>query len=466
MKPLVQSLSVLVELGLYALLLVATLHLWRQGGWAKRKGPIDDDPEAEPEADHPIVTVQLPLRNEAAVVEGLLHHVTALTWPRDRLEIQVLDDSDDETCALLDRLVEQARHEGARITLLRRGDRHGFKAGNLAHGLTVARGDFIVVLDADSEPDPDLLQRLHAALRKHPELVFAQARWRFRNTDGVLTQLQAAILDALFTIEQARLSDEHKPVQFNGTAGMWRRSALVDCGGWLPSGASLTEDLDLSLRAEALGLRGCTLPALSVSTELPADMASFVAQQVRWVRGGGLALRSFARHMLSSLSMSTLLPVAGHLLRHARQPFLVAAALRLTLVAWHRAHPVCPAWLGPLLLVLATLTTGRYLDAARRRIGARPIPWLGPAMISLSMGLAPRLASAFVGGALGRTGAGFVRTPKGGNKVMARRWPSLLEGLVLLASAVAAVGFLESEDVVGLFASILVAFSVTWVATS
>ena len=464
MKPLVESLSALVELGLYALLFTATFHLWRQGSWAKRKGPVQE-PELEPGHDHPLVTVQLPLRNEAAVVGSLLEHVTALAWPRDRLEIQVLDDSDDETSALLDRLVDDARTEGARITLLRRGDRHGWKAGNLAHGLTAARGDFIVVLDADAEPEPDLLERLHAALRDHPERAFVQARWRFRNTESVLTCLQSAILDALFTIEQARLGDEGKPVQFNGTAGMWRRSALVDCGGWLPGAASLTEDLDLSLRAEALGLRGCTLPEISVSTELPADMASFVAQQVRWVQGGGLALRSFARRLISSLSTSTLLPFAGHLLRHARQPLLVAAALRLAVVAWHEAHPVCPAWLGPIVLTLATLTMGRYLDAARRRIGARPIAWLGPAMMALSMGLAPRLASAFIGGALGRTGVGFQRTPKGGGTT-ARRWPSVLEGLVLLASAIAAVGFLESQDVVGLFASMFVAFSVTWVATS
>jgi len=477
-SPLILQLTcALVEVALYLMLAAASLHLVRAAGWALSRGRrlAPASPAAPPEAAW--VTVQLPLRNEPAVAEGALRSAAALAWPGERLELQVLDDSDDETVATVDRVAAELAASGVHIEVLRRAERRGYKAGALAEGLLRARGELILVLDADFRPEPALLAQLEAHLRSGPELAFVQARWAFRNERAsLLTRLQAAILDALFAVEQARLSEQEGPVQFNGTAGLWRRSAIERAGGWATGEDALTEDLDLSFRAHEAGLRGVTLPELAVSTELPESSRDFRTQQARWVRGGALTLRALGRRLLSRANTGAdARTMLGHLVRHARQPLLVAAALRLPLVALGLAAPVCPPWVGPLVLGGLLAATGLYLGAAARAIGrsfwSRAL--LSPALVALSMGLAPALSLAFLGGLAGHTAGGFVRTHKRGeggertSPTVGRRGlelARLLGALVAMVIAGSAEIFLRAGDTRGALAAALCALGCAWLA--
>ena len=253
-----------IEIALYAMLLAASVHLLRQAMWGFAAGRLKNPVPVAPTSH--FVTVQLPLRNERQMAEGLVRAAVVLDGAN--LEVQVLDDSDDETRALLDRVARELRDEGHDVQVLRRTDRSGYKAGALAYGLALARGEFVLVLDADFRPTPDLVSQLAAVLDANPALAFAQARWSFRNERTLLARLQSAILDALFAVEQARLTANAAPVQFNGTAGLWRKDAIERAGGWALSDTALTEDLDLSFRAHEAGLRGVTRPELAVSTRV------------------------------------------------------------------------------------------------------------------------------------------------------------------------------------------------------
>ncbi len=316
-----------LQVGTWLLLFAAAVHLLRAASWAAGRAMADQTPPLDGEL--PAVTVQLPIRNERAVAERLLRTVCALDWPRDRLQVQALDDSDDETSAILDQVAAELRAAGHDVTVSRRAERTGFKAGNLQSGLATTRGEYLAVFDADSQPPPDFLKRTVPHLAADAKLAFVQSRWSFDNERaGLLTRIQALILHGLFAVEQSRLSDEKKPLQFNGTCGVWRTSALRDAGGWASS--SVTEDLDLSYRVQLTGLRGVMLPSLTVDTELPPTLAAFRAQQSRWVRGSGEALRALARRILrGDAPAGAKLSMLVHLLRHARQPWLV-----LFLLAW------------------------------------------------------------------------------------------------------------------------------------
>ena len=463
----------IVEIALYLALLLASVHLARAAWWALARGPLGPELPDDETPSARFVTVQLPLRNEPLVAEGALRAAAALRWPKERLEIQVLDDSDDETIGIVDRVAGELRAEGVSIEALRRGSREGFKAGALAHGLARARGEYILVLDADFRPEPSFLASLARRLTSDQALAFVQARWSFRNeAANLLTRAQAAILDALFTIEQAELSARAAPVQFNGTGGLWRRDAIVRAGGWATSDDALTEDLDLSFRAHEVGLRGITIPGLAVSTELPESVASFVAQQARWVRGGGLGLRAIGRRLVARAALEDARTMLAHLARHARQPLFIAAIVRLVLVASFGVRSICAAWVGPAMIGATVLASGAYLGAAARRLGlgfaARAA--LAPALAALSVGLAPALSLAFVGGVLGRTGGGFARTEKRGEAAPRRKrsskW-SVARGLSLLlalGSTAALLIFFRAGDLTGVTAAALCAIGCAWMS--
>jgi hypothetical protein len=464
MHPL-QATCALIEISLYAMLVVASLALLRRARWAFARGEIAEPTPALPPDDAPFVTVQLPLRDELEMVPSLLECVAALDWPRDRLEVQVLDDSSDETSAEVDRVAAELRELGTKVEVVRRGDRRGYKAGALALGLQRARGELLLVLDADFRPESDLLAALHAVLAADATLAFCQARWAFRNERlNLLTRLQAAILDALFVVEQPMLGEASAPVQFNGTAGLWRKDAIARAGGWDTSDDALTEDLDLSFRAHELGLRGVTVESLSVSTELPPNMATFRAQQARWVRGGALTLRAIGRRLAARASTRDARVALGHLLRHVRQPLFVAAILRLALVATGCVSSVCPAWIGPSVFAFVALAATAYLGSARMRLRRSFTTSLGLTLVALSVGLAPILSAAFLGGLFGRRGGGFQRTPKG-RAAGERRAPRPLGtiALAVLASATALL-FLRADDGTGFVAALLAAVGLAWVA--
>jgi cellulose synthase/poly-beta-1,6-N-acetylglucosamine synthase-like glycosyltransferase len=231
----------------------------------------------------PVVTVQLPLYNEMYVADRLIDAVCRLDYPRDRLEIQVLDDSTDETRSIAEFAVRRSEAQGIDIKYYHRTDRTGFKAGALEAGLKVARGEFVAIFDADFIPTPDFLQRLIPYFSA-PKIGMVQARWGHINQDySLLTKIQSILLDGHFVLEHGGRHRSGLFFNFNGTAGVWRRLAIDDAGGWQHD--TLTEDLDLSYRAQLRGWQFVFVPDLIAPAEVPVEMNAFKSQQHRWAKG-------------------------------------------------------------------------------------------------------------------------------------------------------------------------------------
>ncbi|MGE5152747.1 MAG: glycosyltransferase [Bdellovibrio bacteriovorus] len=236
------------------------------------------------QGDLPRVLVQLPLYNEGELVRRILTAVVALDWPRDRLEIQVLDDSTDGSCALSREAVGELQAAGVSVELLHRTRRTAYKAGALAAGLARSDAPFVAIFDADFIPAADYLRETVGVLVGDPGLAFVQTRWGHLNPGGnFLTRAQVRLLDAHFRVEQEARFRLGLPVPFNGTCGVWRRSAIIDAGGW--HGDTLTEDLDLSLRARLRGWRSAYLNDVMVPGVLPESAQAWRAQQFRWTKG-------------------------------------------------------------------------------------------------------------------------------------------------------------------------------------
>jgi cellulose synthase/poly-beta-1,6-N-acetylglucosamine synthase-like glycosyltransferase len=231
----------------------------------------------------PVVTVQLPLFNEMYVAARLLDAIAQLEYPRDKLEIQVLDDSTDETQSICRAKVEELAREGLDIHYIHRVDRTGFKAGALENGLKSARGEFVMVFDADFLPAPDIIERT-VHFFTNDKVGMVQVRWDHVNRDySRLTELQAMMLDGHFVIEHTARHRSGRFFNFNGTAGIWRREAISDAGGW--SHDTLTEDMDLSYRAQLRGWEFIYLKDVVSPAELPVEMNAFKSQQFRWAKG-------------------------------------------------------------------------------------------------------------------------------------------------------------------------------------
>jgi cellulose synthase/poly-beta-1,6-N-acetylglucosamine synthase-like glycosyltransferase len=231
----------------------------------------------------PSVTIQLPLYNEMYVVDRLIESVCAIDYPRELLEIQVLDDSTDETRAIAELAVRRHAVQGIDIKYIHRTDRHGYKAGALDEAMRVAKGEFIAIFDADFSPQRDFLMRtIHHFTSDKVAMV--QTRWGHINEDySLLTKIQAILLDAHFVLEHGGRNRGGCFFNFNGTAGIWRREAIVDAGGWQHD--TLTEDLDLSYRAQLRGWQFIFLPDHVAPAELPVEMNAFKSQQHRWAKG-------------------------------------------------------------------------------------------------------------------------------------------------------------------------------------
>ena len=246
----------------------------------------------------PVVTIQLPLYNEMYVVDRLIDAVARIDYPADRLEIQVLDDSTDETRGIAELAVRRHAVRGVDIKYLHRVDRSGFKAGALEAGMRVARGDFIAIFDADFIPTPDfLLRTIHHFTDERVGLV--QARWGHINQDySLLTRIQAILLDGHFVLEHGGRNRAGHFFNFNGTAGVWRRAAIDDAGGWQHD--TLTEDLDLSYRAQLKGWKFHFLPDVLTPAEVPVEMNAFKSQQHRWAKGSIQTCRKLLPRILRS----------------------------------------------------------------------------------------------------------------------------------------------------------------------
>lgn len=300
-------LLVLLALFLYGLnFYYLAFHAWRQRGMLAAK------PMHKELRSLPTVTVQLPIYNEWYVAERLIESAAALNYPRHLFQIQVLDDSTDDTAAIVAQSIKRLQADGLDISLVHRADRKGYKAGALAEGLKTARGDFIAIFDADFVPAPDFLKKILPYFDGE-RIAFVQARWGHLNRGySLLTFLQSLSIDAHFAVEQLARSGLDFWFNFNGTAGVWRKAAIIDSGGWRAE--TLTEDLDLSYRAFLRGWSARYAGDIEVQAELPVSFTAYRRQQHRWARGSfECAIRYLPAIWNSDASLSRKIQSSLHL---------------------------------------------------------------------------------------------------------------------------------------------------------
>ncbi|MBN1565583.1 MAG: glycosyltransferase, partial [Anaerolineae bacterium] len=302
-----------------------------------------------PTADLPAITIQLPVFNEAHVIERLLDACARLDYPPGQLHIQVIDDSTDETTRLIRQRIAYWQDRGVSyIDLLRRPARSGYKAGALAYGLSQTTTDYIAVFDADFIPPRDFLHRTVPYFTANPNLALVQTRWNHlnRNTNG-LTRAQALTMDGHFIVEQTARNRGQLPMSMNGTGGLWRVAALHDAGGW--SSDTITEDLDLSYRALLRGWEFLYLPDVTVPGELPPQVQAYKIQQRRWATGMTENLIKNAIPLLRSRRYSPGKKLMGlaHLAQYAIQPLILLLFVLTPLLLWGDMFPRMPN-LGPL----------------------------------------------------------------------------------------------------------------------
>jgi glycosyltransferase involved in cell wall biosynthesis len=369
-----------------------------------------------PEGELPHVTVQLPLFNEATVAVRLLEATTRLDYPRDRLEIQVLDDSTDETQSIARSTVERLRREGTDIVYIHRVDRSGYKAGALANGLKVAKGELVAVFDADFIPSPEFLKATVGHFRT-PTVGMVQTRWGHLNRDfSLLTQVQALMLDGHHLVENRARFAAGNLFNFSGTGGIWRKRAIFEAGGWEHD--TLTEDLDLSYRAQLAGWRFVYRPDVVSPAELPEDVSAFRAQQYRWAKGTVQTSRKLiARVLRSPLTLGQRLEAFFHLTPHFAYPLMVLlSVLLLPALIFMPATDTRTMLLVDLPLTLGTTgSLGAFYALAEAAQGRSRLGALArlPMLIALGAGLAPHLSKAVFEGLRQMSGE-FVRTPKKG----------------------------------------------------
>jgi hypothetical protein len=362
----------------------------------------------------PDVCVQVPIFNERYVAERVIDAVCAIEWPRNRLEVQLLDDSDDDTFAIVSRRAAHWRRKGVRVAHVRRGTREGFKAGALAHGLGLTTAPFIAIFDADFVPPRDFLRRT-VGVFDDPRVGFAQARWGHLDEGySWFTRLQALAIDFHFLVEQAVRSDKGYFTNFTGTAGVWRRIAIDDAGGW--SARTLTEDLDLSYRAQLRGWRAAYIEDLVVPEELPVSIDAYRRQQSRWATGSFQSAFNLLVPVLRSRNrLAVKFQAVVHLVAYGVGPVMLvqlACYPLLLLTAPH--HPFGLPWqVGDVSVVIVAIGISPWIGfmVAQTRRG-RPW-WSGaPALLCQVVGAGMSLNTLIALARATRRGGEFVRTPK------------------------------------------------------
>ena len=371
-------------------------------------------PKVKPAADPPHVTVQLPLYNERYVAKRLIDAVAAFEYPRDRLEIQILDDSTDETVEEVAQLVEAWRDRGIDMVQVRRDRRVGYKGGALREGLETAKGELIAVFDADFVPPPDFLTRTVGQCT-HPRTGIVHTRVTHLNEEySPLTRAQAAALDGHFVIEHAVRNRNGAYINFNGTAGIWRKQAILDAGNWQDD--TITEDLDLSYRAQLAGWRFLYLTEVECPAELPAEVNGLKGQQFRWAKGSvQTGLKILPRLLRSRASAFAKFQGCVHLTNHFVYPLLVVLGICFlpALMVLDRYPETGLLFKAATVLVVASFGHPWLYFLARR---ARGHSWRAafavlPLVVAGNMGIAINNSKA-VFEALLRRPSGFNRTPK------------------------------------------------------
>lgn len=363
----------------------------------------------------PRVTIQIPIYNERTAVEGIVRAAAAQDYPRDRFDVQVLDDSTDETSAIAERIVRCIRETGVCIEHIRRDHRRGFKAGALAGGLQRTEADFVAVFDADFAPDPGFLARLLLDERvfDDPQTAFVQTRWAFDPPrGGLLGAALALLLDRHFFVQKPTRAFMGHVTTFNGSGGIWRRSAILDAGGW--SSDTLTEDLDLSYRCALRGWQARYLHHVSVDSELPSHMRAFKAQQLRWARGNAQCFRKLTRRVLGSRGLLRDRWEEAFLLAgYAIHPILLANLLLWPWAVLYVDHDFFLASQAIMTVVLAVAPIS-FVITLRERGDRWSLGFLGQLLAGLCVGIG-LMVNNTVGQLLGLTSkrGAFARTPKG-----------------------------------------------------
>lgn len=397
-------LGILCFFGLHRLYMVVLYYLY-----SKNVPKPPEDPDYRP-----MVTVQLPMYNEKTVAERVIRAVANMRYPREKLEIQVLDDSTDETVHIAQKVVEELREKGIDIHYIHRSDRSGYKAGALNHGLKTAKGEVIAIFDADFIPPVDFLEKT-APYFKDPKIGVVQARWEHINENfSLLTKVQAMLLNGHFFLESGARSRSGRFFNFNGTAGLWRRRAIDDSGGWAYD--TLTEDLELSYRAQMRGWKFIFLQDIAVPSELPIEMNAFKAQQFRWSKGAIQTGRKILPKLFKS-NMPWHIKLEGffHMYGHVSYILLLLLCLLMPFSAWiYRDDPLRYFHLSVYhIFLLGTISVGLFYSLsgveAGRGLGSQLL-MLFPLM-ALGAGMTVNNSIAVLEGLSGKPSE-FVRTPK------------------------------------------------------
>ncbi len=368
--------------------------------------------------DWPIVTTQLPIFNEKNVVERLINNIVKLDYPLGKHEIQILDDSTDETTPLVAEIVKKHQSAGINIKHIRRDDRSGFKAGALQYGMNICEGSLLAIFDADFLPESDFLRKTVPFLIEGPEYAASQARWGHLNADhSWLTTAQAIGLDAHFAVEQSARAWNDLYMNFNGTAGVWRKTAIIDAGGWQAD--TLTEDMDLSYRAQLAGWKMKFVFDVAAPAELPTAVTAFKSQQFRWAKGSiQTAMKLIPTIFRSRDSLIKKIEAFLHLTHYVVHPLiLILAVLALPVLFFSKYMLPMEAWFGLLgLFLLSTIAPSSLYLFAQRVIYDKTwkkavfLPW----MMCVGVGLAVNNSRAVIEALMGKE-TPFIRTPKTGD---------------------------------------------------
>src|SRR3954468_15445477 len=395
----------------------------------------------------PKVTMQLPIFNEVYVVERLLRSVSEIDYPKELLQIQVLDDSTDDTRDITTSCAAELRQRGFNVSLIHREDRTGFKAGALATGLAASEGDYVCILDADFVPQPDLL-RSTIHFFTDPNVGMIQTRWGHLNRSySLLTRVQAMFLDGHLLLEQTARSRSGRFFNFNGTAGLWRRSCIEEAGGWQHD--TLTEDLDLSYRAQLVGWKFIFLTDVVTPAELPVDMNGFKSQQHRWTKGSIQTCKKLLPSIWrSDLPFAIKVEATGHLVSNFA--YLLLACLCVLL------HPSTggpqSGWVRTLMIdvpifLTASVSVAVFYICAQRELNPRT--WMRemlllPCLLALGVGLSINNARAVLEAVFNHQ-SGFARTPKYGIERKSQPWRSCrympLKSLLTISDTAFAIYF-------------------------
>lgn len=371
-----------------------------------------------PESEYPFVTIQLPVFNEQYVVERLIDAIAAFDYPRDKFEIQLLDDSNDESVEIAAKKVAFYKAQGINIEQIQRPERKGFKAGALEYGMKIAKGEYIAIFDADFVPYPDFLRKTIPYFLTDEKIGVVQAKWEHINKDySILTKMQAFALDMHFSIEQQGRNAAGYFINFNGTAGIWRKKCIDDAGGW--NSDTLTEDLDLSYRAQLKGWKFKYVEDVVAPAELPTDMNALKSQQFRWNKGGAETAKKIGRSVMrAEIPLRIKLHAIAHLFNTTNYIFILTTAILSVPLLFIKNHYIdfnYFKYASLFLMGTIAIAYAYYISTLQRekttRKTLRVYILRFPVFLAINMGMSLHNAWAVVRGWVGQKTA-FVRTPK------------------------------------------------------